>query len=644
MRGLRESQRAPRRCTECARRRIRCSKTIPCENCVKGGVAHKCAREVVLIRGTPVLGRDTRRVDQIDAELQRENATLRERVARLEAILQRRARRPGRSQISPSSLDQADFEVFSTILEQWNLGAPEQHSSPKEPISAAVPEDLSSTLGLLPPWPDGRLLVQFSLQTLGWIHCALDATSFIRESEAFEASLESGQWEVLQNHAWLAVYLSVLAVGLIFAEGTALFSQLSPQFLARSDLAELPQSWYRAVLRQLELCDFIGRPGLHTVQAIAVLNLCSRHLGERKREVTLTGVAINIARSLKMHLLGSEDSCPARVEQIPLWSTLPARELGRRLWWSLVICDWLGASNHPSSIGPESFDCELSIGEYDPAHLVGPSATGPPSTSAQPLLHHMAMAKLAAVIRTHYEKKDQSPDSLVEILARLDELEEEAPFPAGNRLGEPAWAVGQRCHYHFSINHIRLKICRILFRPDVESPERRQEIRSCALEAAAAICDGPEFPLVYKGTWMFASATIAAGVFLALDLLKSRHSQDDARAERQKQRITSCISAIAPYINKTTICQGGSRILKRLLELIQAYENGMEQVNIMQFIIDMEFSGVLYTQNHESTQQSWQELPTTAIQNSSNLFYDSTILGSLNQFDDWAFFGGDFVF
>ncbi|CAH0033311.1 unnamed protein product [Clonostachys rhizophaga] len=612
-------------------------------------------------------GEDNNEVEQQEAALLTENSTLRERVAYLQAIIQGRGgTRPGssRSQSSLSAAEQGDFETFSTILEQWNLGGPEQDASQKAPLLSETSEDFSPILSLIPRGEDCRILVRFSLETLGWIHCALDASAFSIEAEAFVASLEQGQCEGLRNHAWLAIFLGVLAVGLIFMEGTDLVAQLSDSFTRRHDLAMLPRLWYTAVLRQLEFCDFIGRPGIHTVQAIAVLNLCSRHLGERQREITLTGIAISTARSLKMHLLGNELSCPERVRQMPEWQSKADRELGRRLWWSLVICDWLGAATHPPSIRADQFDCEISEGEYDAAQLLGPTAIDQHLKSASPVFHHMAMAKLASVLRSHFEEVDKSLDTLFETLMRLDELESQVPFVIDDSADQPIWAIGQRCHFYFTLNHLRLKLCRVLFRPDVKSFDRYDNIRKCALSAAIAISDMTDFPYVYKKTWyepasrhcsqipllanqcnlrIFPSATIAAGVFLALDLLKFR---PEATVEHQKQRILSCMSTIAPYVEKTTICRGGSRILQQLLELIRQCENGMQQVDVMQFIIGMDSRGVMAVENPSIQQQNaWQHLSLDNIDDdSSALFGGHEFFENWNLFDDWNLLGSDFKF
>ncbi|WVQ82885.1 hypothetical protein IAT38_005021 [Cryptococcus sp. DSM 104549] len=54
--GIRRTQRAPKRCKQCALRRIKCDGTIPCVSCVSRAQAHLCQRETVLVKGRLVGG------------------------------------------------------------------------------------------------------------------------------------------------------------------------------------------------------------------------------------------------------------------------------------------------------------------------------------------------------------------------------------------------------------------------------------------------------------------------------------------------------------------------------------------------------------------------------------------------------------
>lgn len=106
------------------------------------------------------------------------------------------------------------------------------------------------------------------------------------------------------------------------------------------DRLQICHTWYDSAIRQLELSNAMARPQLCLVQVAAILTLCNSHFGENFRESNLTSQAINTARELNMHRLGTEASFPSRLRRMPEWDSRAKRELGRRLWWTLVICDW----------------------------------------------------------------------------------------------------------------------------------------------------------------------------------------------------------------------------------------------------------------------------------------------------------------
>jgi hypothetical protein len=48
----RVTQRAPRSCYPCSKRKMRCSKTIPCHHCIRRNITEQCAREAVVLSKT----------------------------------------------------------------------------------------------------------------------------------------------------------------------------------------------------------------------------------------------------------------------------------------------------------------------------------------------------------------------------------------------------------------------------------------------------------------------------------------------------------------------------------------------------------------------------------------------------------------
>lgn len=106
------------------------------------------------------------------------------------------------------------------------------------------------------------------------------------------------------------------------------------------DAVPLAKRCYDHALEQLHESNFLDEPRLETVQTIAILTLSFRSYDGDEKEWLLLGVAINAARCIKMNRLGSETSYAYTAAERPEWSTASGRELGRRLWWTLVICDW----------------------------------------------------------------------------------------------------------------------------------------------------------------------------------------------------------------------------------------------------------------------------------------------------------------
>lgn len=114
-----------------------------------------------------------------------------------------------------------------------------------------------------------------------------------------------------------------------------------PQSLQES--AALAKTWYRASLYELDLSDFLGASKLSSIQTIAILPLLNASFGQTEREWLTMGAAINMARSLQMHKLKKESST-SKSSFRSEWSTKESRSLGRRLWWTLCVCDWYEVS------------------------------------------------------------------------------------------------------------------------------------------------------------------------------------------------------------------------------------------------------------------------------------------------------------
>lgn len=289
--------------------------------------------------------------DDATAGLLKERSALRAQIAQLEIALA--LSKPSGSR--PASTDEPDedgFEDLVPALEQFDLNI-QSETNHTDKMKARVVRQLWDPVNdplymLLPSRRASTCIVTYSLQTLGWIHCAVRADQFLGEHEKFWDSIESGHTVEAGSRPWIALYFSLLAVGLLY---------MQPDHIPHA--AELPHSmipgsnnntdnstgvarmWYEAALKELERSGFLKQASLTSIQALVVLTLCNSNFGEHQQELLLMGLAINMARCLNMHRLGSEATYSRETfSSTPEWSTVAERELGRRLWWTLVVCDW----------------------------------------------------------------------------------------------------------------------------------------------------------------------------------------------------------------------------------------------------------------------------------------------------------------
>lgn len=285
-------------------------------------------------------------------ELLRERGSLRAQIAELETALalSKPCAHSRSSATSDHSPHATSFDELVPAFEQFDLSIRTENlalSITEKDIADRLYEPATDPIFLLLPTREAsHRIVTFSLQTLGWLHCAVNADGFLGEHEVFwqltqvGAALERGQ------RPWLILYLAVLAVGILYMEPVNM-----PPFEQLPQLTVLPKTpievsvhisriWYEAALKEIERYGFAGTPSFPVVQALSVLTLCHSNFGEHQREWLFTGFATNMAICLDMHKLGSELAFSKELAQRPEWASPLSRELGRRLWWGCVIRDW----------------------------------------------------------------------------------------------------------------------------------------------------------------------------------------------------------------------------------------------------------------------------------------------------------------
>lgn len=204
-RGIRSTQRPPKSCSFCYRRKIKCDREFPCRQCRRRGVASSCRIEPVMVKGRLIqyvprfqgqshssgfvrqVDKEARNRDEIMqrsyTQVVQENAELRSRSAE---VLYRE-----------DLIDEKEQLLFADLR---------NHRQPRGVRSAA---DV-----LLPSTQCSSFL--FGREgPQSWLHLAIDWAEFRNQRQEFEESCRQGLPPTsAADPAWLSLYFGCLVVGL----------------------------------------------------------------------------------------------------------------------------------------------------------------------------------------------------------------------------------------------------------------------------------------------------------------------------------------------------------------------------------------------------------------------------------------------
>lgn len=205
---------------------------------------------------------------------------------------------------------------------------PPHPSAPAKKKSTNQPRYALNLLRELPSEAVGRRLVQYDMDMVSWLHCAVHIPTFLSECELFWQEGAEGEVEV--NKSWLALLFAVLASGLHHLP-SAEVRQLFPHESVQSVLSR----WFETMQQALHESNWMGVHSLYAIQAMAISVSVSNHLGHSDLYFTQLAAAIKIAQTLNMNHLGP-DTYPQSTTSVDSRSLI-VREVCKRTWWQLVI-------------------------------------------------------------------------------------------------------------------------------------------------------------------------------------------------------------------------------------------------------------------------------------------------------------------
>lgn len=209
-------------------------------------------------------------------------------------------------------------------------------------------------------------------------------------------------------------------------------------------------------------------PDFKTVQAIAILLGLAKNVGDFDLQPVLQAAGIRIGQILGM------DQEPPMVSDDPVM-----QEISRRVWWTLVICEWLSIPTRPPCIHEADFNVRLPLVLSDEELTTG-SIDEPDKAikRPRPVDYHNAMIFLA---KSNYGFRIQmsaienlggdnleglvlaTDEALANIISQLpSHLLEISGGPATDREQYPPWVLLQQTTLSLSFLFCRMKVNRVL--------------------------------------------------------------------------------------------------------------------------------------------------------------------------------------
>lgn len=392
---IRRTQRVPRSCFECYSRKVKCSKDIPCVECKNRGIAAECRRESVRVRGH-VYNAETPESNPSPDSLLEENARLQAQLAKIQADKDFGSgadQGEGAQKRLHDIVEQYETRLFSAVANVQRVRTVTQSAEVTWP-SKACSEFVLDHAAL---WTD-------------WMHATTLAPHFRQEHERAWSRSSGISSLGNENPLWLAIYFGTLSSALLFMND-AEFLECTPPLYSQDALL---RNWYDSAIYFLDLSDFSGRSDIAFIRATAILGLVAVNLGDLIRLENLRACAIRTGQRLN---LGWDHLHP---RETPI-----EQEMRRRIWWGLVLCEWLSGPTTPTSITSTDFKCALPL-DIDDAHLLGNGISATRATSDQsprPIQYHIALAKISIVfnsVRSRLYSRRWSGGEIAEIVIAAD--------------------------------------------------------------------------------------------------------------------------------------------------------------------------------------------------------------------------------
>lgn len=601
---MRKAKRKPRACTECNRRRVKCSKSIPCAECIRRHTEDICKREEVIL----------------DTKLIRK-----------------------RKKLSNTSLDDDKAMVYNPIpykillerlsIGEGNLGSLDLSHVNIETNWVDLYEKCDRLLYKI-DFTSSRRICVFACKYTSFINQGIIPQLFIQEHDSFwknyvlenrDVLFFSKRNQLLDNgprdyYYWLSLYYIMIGIGIYF--GYDLFESYPTFCFTSGEMMTLPSLFFQMSMDCLLKAEYSRIPDIRSIQIYCCMSMVMHALGRVHIDDAIMKTIITNAQLLKMDRLDYRD-------------TLFSSEINKRLWETLCVIDWLKNSEIPGNVsipaleypppalitqlqllglspitdediqnGSESiYDIEFSGNEFSNAlylrFLFESSKIYNICNQKPGIYRHVNHCFLEICkLHDHYLKlyKDVEFDD-PNLVPNLDTTD----FTDVDRISHPY----TKFLLNTSLTEVALHIGNMLL-PNVGKEQWALKYREKCLRFSIDLLQRVFLPVpkYYLVHWIVVQHLIYASMYLLLDMLmfsqQSMREDSDDPVFNYSQRlkyIEASFPLTARFESSHLTAKVGLAVIKKLHLLVSSVQNNqmgrkskVEEISLMQFLKDLKIS------------------------------------------------------
>ncbi|KIW12053.1 hypothetical protein PV08_09327 [Exophiala spinifera] len=558
---------------------MRCSKEIPCSNCMKRGIASECHREPVLLTkqkrlNNPASNERQFYHDRPTSPVTANHLNTAERVS------------------TPTSTDSPDAVTHSSprdhrrdpgsetfgVLESLAWGRysnTPQSTNSRRPARYGTSEDCPNLL----PLQQEDAILAFHKNEIAWMHNVIHMPTFMAEW-AERRQQPRDRWTAMD-----ALYFALMATGLYYMS-----SDQHGQIGIRAGF-KLSEKLYRKAVMILDLVDFMAEHSVYSLQAICTFLPCAYGFGDYKRALVLLSAATNIAQCMQLHRIDSANKSSV----ISATDETLQQEIKRRIWCFLVIQDtYLIAAKKTYNIILEH--CTTSL----PAHIEEPTSTSTSerlevipleivTQNSYILLHY----HLSRVFRTLHSRTGPAPTErpsldrlyqrVLEADEQLTEFMELAPSwvkqdqsngddPDANLPSlSSRMANSQRKTFQIAFLHMRSKIHQPFYCRAFTDKRFYYSKATCLDSARTLLKIFAEADQALPAMWTMTSHVVCACLTIGIHLLFPQHStrisgswERSTMEAADRALVNSCMTILAQSERPCSVAKRGVKMLAHL--------------------------------------------------------------------------------